>query len=93
MINFKKSFIFLCVIKLCCLKALNISTNLRFCTGQECTELWEKKVRIRTMETPANGDYPAQAMHTYVELNRESRNALLKLVNRDQVIMDIIRLE
>ena len=35
----------------------------------------------------------AQAAHTYKQVNRESKNALFKLVNRDRAIMDIMKLE
>ena len=81
------------------MKALNIVDNeaklnfIRSCAGPELTEFWEKEVRIRTADIPAAGDVPAQAAHTYAEVNRESRNALLKLVNRDRAIMDIMKLE
>ena len=35
----------------------------------------------------------AQVPHMYEEVNHENRNALLKLVNRDQAVMDIIKLK
>ena len=81
------------------MKALNIVTNearlnfIRSCAGQELTEFWEKEVRIRMEDTPATADMEAQAAHTYEQVNRESKNALLKLVNRDRAIMDIMKLE
>ena len=53
----------------------------------------EKEVKIWTTEIPANEDVPAQAEHTYMELNRESRDTLLKMVNKDWAIMDIMRLK
>ena len=80
------------------MKALNIVTNeaklnfVRLCAGQELTEFWEKEVRIRIEDTPATDDMDAQAAHTYEVVNRESRNALLKL-NQDRAIMDIMKLE
>ena len=55
-------------------------------------EFWEI-VNIRTVNTPTMEETLTQAMHMYKGVNRESRNTLFKLVNRDRAIMDIIKLK
>ena len=53
----------------------------------------EKEAIIRNVDISANRDMSALAKHTYVKLNRKSRSILLKLVNRDQAIMHIMKLK
>ena len=66
---------------------------LRSNAGPELIIFWEKEVGIRNIDIPTNRDMPVLDMHIYMELNWESRNSLLKLVNRDWAIMDIMKHE
>ena len=68
---------------------------LRSCAGYELIEFWEKEARIRFTDIPANADLGIDAAnaHTYAELVDVSKKALLKLVNRDRAIIDLLRVE
>jgi len=67
---------------------------IRSCAGSVLIEFWEKEARIRFNDVAENVDQgiTAQAAHTYVQLQDESRKALLKLVNRDRALIDLMRM-
>ena len=80
---------------------LSIDTNekkisfIRSCAGTELTEFWEKEARIRFIDIPADAanNVVAQARHTYDEITKGTKDALLKYVNRDRAIIELLRLE
>ena len=62
---------------------------LRSCAGTELTEFWAKEARIRFV-----GGQPGEPQaHTYSEVLTETKAALLKIINRDRAIMDLLRLD
>ena len=61
---------------------------LRSCAGKELTEFWVKEARIR-YEDVAGG----AAAHTYPEVLKETKTALLKVVSRDRAIIDLLRMD
>ena len=68
---------------------------IRSCAGPELTEFWDKEARIRFTAVPediAHG-IPAQAAHTYEGMKTDSTASLLKYVNKDRAIIDLLRLE
>ena len=68
---------------------------IRSCAGAELTEFWDKEARIRFTAITADvaRGIQAQAAHTYEEIKKESKDALLKLVSRDRAVIELIRLE
>ena len=68
---------------------------IRSCAGAELTEFWEKEARIRFSPVPADAvnNVPAQEAHTFPQILSETKAALLKYINRDRAIIDLLRLE
>ena len=64
---------------------------LRSCAGTELTEMWEKEARIRPIAEVENGI--RKEAHTYAEVLDETRKTLLKMVNRDRAIIELLRVE
>ena len=62
--------------------------------GPELKQIWEKELRVRFQEVPADQDRgtPVQAKHTYKEIIEESKSALLKIVNRDRAIIYMMKM-
>ena len=52
---------------------------LRSCAGKELTEFWVKEARIRYENVDGGA-----AAHTYPEVLKETKTALLKVVSRDR---------
>ena len=61
---------------------------LRSCAGKELTEFWVKEARIRYESVP-----DGEAAHTYQEVLKETKTALLKVVSRDRAIIDLLRMD
>ena len=68
---------------------------IRSCAGAELTEFWDKEARIRFVDVPADlaNNVAAQNKHTYVEILKETKDAILKYVNRERAIIELLRLE
>ena len=64
---------------------------LRSCAGAELTELWEKEVRV-VYEATGEGANRVEA-DTYDQVVKNTTATLLKLVNRDRAIIELLRME
>ena len=64
---------------------------LRSCAGAELTELWEKEVRV-VYEATGVGATREEA-HDNDKVVEDTTKTLLKLVNRDRAIIDLLRME
>ena len=56
--------------------------------GPKLTQFWEKEVSIRSVAIVN----PAQAVHTYEDLIRDSKATLLKYVSRDRALIDLLHI-
>ena len=67
---------------------------LKSTAGPELTQFWEKEVRIRfeAVEADAGREILAQAANTYKEIVEESKKTLLKIINKDRAIIDMMKL-
>ena len=67
---------------------------IRSCAGPELTQFWEKEARVRFESVQANQDLGIEALdaHTYAEIITESKNTLLKIINPDRAIIDMMRM-
>ena len=64
---------------------------LRSCAGAELTELWDKEVRVIY---EATGEAPNRVeADTYDQVVKNTTATLLKLVNRDRAIIELLRME
>ena len=68
---------------------------IRSCAGAELTEFWDKEARIRFADVPADttNNIAAQNKHSYEEILKETKDAILKYVNRERAIIELLRLE
>ena len=64
---------------------------LRSCAGAELTELWDKEVRV-VYEATWDGANRMEA-DTYDPVVKNTMATLLKLVNRDRAIIELLRME
>jgi hypothetical protein len=67
---------------------------LRSCAGPELTQFWDKEARIRFQAVEADQDrgIVAEAAHSYEQIVDESKKTLLKIINRDRAIIDMMRM-
>ena len=64
---------------------------IRSCAGAELTKFWEKEMRAR-FEAKVEEGARVEA-HTYEHVVEDTKQILLKLVNKDQAIINLLRLE
>ena len=71
---------------------------LRSWAGPELLTYWEREVGVRFEDIPrveAVGDIPevpAKAAHTYVDMLKDTRTEILKHVNRDRSLIDLLHM-
>ena len=64
---------------------------IRSCAGAELTKFWEKEMRAR-FEAKVEEGARVEA-YTYEQVVEDTKQTLLKLVNKDQAIINLLRLE
>ena len=66
---------------------------VRSAAGPKLSEFLDTDARLRWTAVAAVGDQPERVAHTYDQVVEETSKFLLKLVNRDRAIIDLLRME